>query len=198
MSFHLRRYSYQTTNVLKSLVFWCICIGFHSLLAKFVFTKGISIGLLEKEPLYDLVQDYAPNLQSYRIIPEILHVIPVVVLAYYTAIFWHTQCLSDFFLKHGSLMFLRGILFSVTLLPDSSRMCHLTNHLGGCFDLMFSGHSTITLLSTLLLAKHFPISNFLKHSLFLNVFLTSVLIILCRNHYTIDVIISLLLTYLSF
>jgi hypothetical protein len=191
-------YFHPYRKLYKAFFYWCICIGFHSLLAKFVYTKGISIGLLEKEPLYDLVQDYAPNLQSYRIIPEILHVIPVVVLAYYTAIFWHTQCLSDFFLKHGSLMFLRGILFSVTLLPDSSRMCHLTNHLGGCFDLMFSGHSTITLLSTLLLAKHFPISKFLKHSLFLNVFLTSVLIILCRNHYTIDVIISLLLTYLSF
>jgi hypothetical protein len=198
MSCQLRRYSYQKTNVLRNFVFWCICIGFHGLLAKFVYTKGISIGLLEKEPLYDLVQDYLPNLQSHRIIPEILHIIPVSLLAFYTITFWHTQCLSEFFLKHGSLMFLRGILFTVTLLPDSSQMCHLSNHFGGCFDLMFSGHSTITFLCTLLLAKHFPLPKILKHALFANVFLTSILIILCRNHYTIDIIISLLLTYFSF
>jgi hypothetical protein len=42
------------------------------------------------------------------------------------------------------------------------------------------------------------LSKFLKFSLFANVFLTSILIVLCRNHYTIDVIISLFLTYLSF
>jgi hypothetical protein len=198
MSFHVRRYSHQKTNVLRNFVFWCICIGFHSLLAKFVYTKGISIGLLGKEPLYDLIQDLLPNLQSHRIIPEILHIIPVALLAYYTAIFWHRDCLSEFFLKHGSLMFLRGILFTSTLLPDSSQMCHLSNHFGGCFDLMFSGHSTITFLCTLLLVKHFPLSKFLKQTLFVNVFLTSILIILCRNHYTVDVVISLVLTYFSF
>lgn len=191
-------YIRQYKKLVYTFLYWFSCIFIHSFLAKFVYKKGISIGLLNSPPLYDLIQVYLPNLQAYRIIPEILHVIPVIFLTAYVVYFWHITCLYEFLFKHGSLMLLRGILFSVTLLPDSSRMCHLTNYFGGCFDLIFSGHSTIMFLCTLLLVKHFPLWNFTKNILYVNVAITSSLIVLCRNHYTIDVIISLLLTYLTF
>jgi hypothetical protein len=191
-------YIRQYKKLVYTFLYWVSCIFIHSYLAKFVYKKGISIGLLNSPPLYDLFQFYFPNLQSYRVIPEILHVIPVIFLVGYVIYFWHTVCLSEFLFKHGSLMLIRSILFSVTLLPDSSQMCHLANYFGGCFDLLFSGHSTIMFLCTLLLVKHFPIWNITKNILYLNVAVTSSLIVLCRNHYTIDVIVSLLLTYFTF
>lgn len=178
------------------VAFWLICILLHSKLASFVYRKGLSINLLERPPLYDLIQDTFPNLQAYRMIPEVTHVIPVVFLAVFTVWFKHIDCLSEFLVKHGILMFLRGTFFSVTLLPDSSGMCQLSNHLGGCFDLIFSGHSTISFLCTLLLCKHYPLYKELKWLLHFNNLLTCFLIVVCRNHYTIDVIISLFMTYL--
>ena len=191
-------YIRQYKKLFYTFLYWLFCIVIHSFLAKLVYKNGISIGLLKSPPLYDIVQDYFPNLQAYRFIPEVLHVIPVFFLTAYVVYFWHITCLSEFLFKHGSLMLLRGILFSVTLLPDSSQMCHIANYFGGCFDLLFSGHSTIMFLCTLLLAKHFPLWNFTKNIFYVNVAITSCLIVLCRNHYTIDVIISLLLTYFTF
>jgi hypothetical protein len=179
----------------RSLAFWITCILIHSKLANFVYRKGMSINLIERPPLYDLVQESFPNLQAYRIIPEILHVIPIIALVICIVWFKHKDCLCEFLVKHGILMFLRSIFFSVTLLPDSSGMCQLSNHLGGCFDLIFSGHSTISFLCTLLLCKHYPLHKEIKWSLHLNNLLTCFLIILCRNHYTIDVVISLVMTY---
>lgn len=180
----------------RNLVYWGGCITAHHLLAKFVYRKGMEINLLDKEPLYDIVQVYSPNLQPYRMIPEILHLIPIILLAIYTLLYRHKRCLDDFCFKHGTLMLIRGICFSSTLLPDSSQMCSLSNHFGGCFDLLFSGHSTIMFLSTLLLIQYFPSFSRYKILLHGNVSLTCILIILCRNHYTIDVVISVILTYL--
>jgi hypothetical protein len=177
------------------IAFWLLCILLHSKLASFVYRKGMSINLIERPPLYDLMQDTFPNFQEYRMIPEVLHLIPVISLAIYTTWFKHINCLSEFLVKHGILMFLRGIFFSVTLLPDSSGMCQLSNHLGGCFDLIFSGHSTISFLCTLLLCKHYPLYKEIKWLLHANNLLTCFLIVVCRNHYTIDVVISLFMTY---
>jgi len=169
----------------------------HSKLANYVYKKGISVGLLKTPPLYDLIQDSLPNLQPYRVIPEILHLIPVVTLAVFIFLFRNTSlyCLKEFMFKHGILMLMRGIFFSVTLLPDSSQMCQLSNHFGGCFDLIFSGHSTIAFLSTLLLVKHYPVPLFLKSILHTSNIIMFVMIVLCRNHYTIDVLLSIILTY---
>jgi len=182
----------------KFLVFvsyWSLCIFLHSKLASYVFNKGMEIQLLKQEPLYDIIQQTFPNLQSIRFLPEILHVVPVILLSCYVALYRHIQCLESFMIKHGSLMLIRGFCFSATLLPDSSQMCHLSNHFGGCFDLIFSGHSTIMFLSTLLLCQYFPIASQWKVLLHANNIITSIMIILCRNHYTIDVLISLMLTY---
>ena len=146
-------------------------------------------------PLYDIIQESFPNLQSYRIIPEVLHFIPILTLLANTIYYKHIDCLKKFLIIHGILMFIRAISFSVTLLPDSSGMCQLSNHIGGCFDLLFSGHSTIMLLCCLLANEYFSFNRKWKLCLFTNTGIASFLIILCRNHYTIDVLYSILMTY---
>ena len=188
---------FLSRSVKFNILFWLFCIVCHTKLGNFVYKKGISIGLLKTPPLYDLLQDSLPNLQPYRAIPEFLHVIPVIFLVIYIFLFRKSNslCFKEFLCKHGILMLMRGIFFSVTLLPDSSQMCQLSNHLGGCFDLIFSGHSMIAFLSSLLLQKHYPIPLFLRYMLHINNIVTFTMIVLCRNHYTIDVLLSIVMTY---
>jgi hypothetical protein len=185
----------RNLNLMMSFLFWAICIYIHRLLAQFVYNKGIEVGLLRSPPLYDILQNTFVSLQEYRIIPEVLHIIPVIILLFYTIKYKNKSCIEQFFIQHGSLMLLRGIFFSITLLPDSSQMCQVSNHFGGCFDLLFSGHSTIMTLCTLLILEHFYIDNRLAAFIHVNNIFTWIFIILCRNHYTIDVLISVILTF---
>jgi hypothetical protein len=182
-------------SLLICSLFWCLCIFFHKKLADITYNKGLQINLLKSLPLYDIIQESFPNLQSYRIIPEFLHFIPILTLLANTIYYKNIDCLKKFLITHGLLMFIRAVSFSVTLLPDSSGMCQLSTHLGGCFDLLFSGHSTIMLLCCLLLDQFYDIQLKWKLALFANTGITSFLIILCRNHYTIDVLYSILMTY---
>jgi len=186
-------------NILLGFLFWGICISLHKYLSVITYKNGMDINLHKQKPLFDIIQNNFPNLQHLRIIPEILHIIPVATLVFlilYNFNEFSLQALNTFFTKHGTLMFLRGLFFSSTLLPDSSQMCSVSTHIGSCFDLIFSGHSTIMYLSTYIINTYFSINTNIYYLFHFNNLITSILIILCRNHYTVDVLISIVLTYL--
>lgn len=176
---------------------WIGCLLVHFILSKFVYNLGLKINLLNQPPLYDVIQVNFPNLQSLRFIPEITHIIPIVLLVKLIIFNSYNKyyILKRFFKVHGILMLFRSLCFSGTLLPDSSQMCFESQHFGSCFDLMFSGHSTIMFLTSQMIKDYFTISQTVSNLLTLNNIVTCFLIIMCRNHYTVDVIVSLLLTY---
>lgn len=176
------------------VIFWLICIFLHKKLSEITYTNGLSLELEKTQPLYDVIQRNTPNLQTYRLIPEILHLIPIVYLIYLILRNREMKALKVFLKCHGVLMLFRAMCFSLTLLPDSSQMCQVSNHFGSCFDLIFSGHSTIMLLCTLIIRNYFKVGNTVYLLLQINNLITSILIIMCRNHYSVDVLISLLLT----
>lgn len=191
--------------MLYQVLFWVSAVAFHIGMMIFTFNKGISIGLQHHKPLYDIVQQNTINLRRIRIIPEILHFIPISLLAIYTLYsFYNSQislmsegyfALEKFFTKHGILFYLRPLLFSSTLLPDSSQMCLTSQSLGSCFDLIFSGHSSIMFLTTYILRDIFNIGATMFYTLQFNNLLTSFLIIACRNHYTVDVLLAIIITH---
>lgn len=188
--------------MLYQCLFWVSSVGFHILMMIFTFNKGMSIGLQHHKPLYDIVQQNTINLRRIRIIPEILHFIPISLLLIYTFYsFYNSQytigitSFKTFFTKHGILFYLRPLLFSSTLLPDSSQMCLTSQSIGSCFDLIFSGHSSIMFLTTYLLRDIFNIGASLFYTLQFNNLLTSFLIIACRNHYTVDVLLAMIITH---
>ena len=180
------------------LSFWSFCIFIHYLLSKCVYRLGLKIGLDKSPPLYDVIQQNFPSFQNMRFIPEITHIIPIMILIKMIIMDKspHTyRAITSFFKIHGVLMLLRGLCFSGTLLPDSSQMCFESKHIGSCFDLIFSGHSTIMILTSYIIRDNFEVSNFMNKLLSFNNIFTCLLIILCRNHYTVDVLVSILLTY---
>jgi len=188
--------------MIYQLTFWVSAVAFHIAMMIITYNKGISLGLQYQKPLYDIVQQHTINLKRYRIIPEILHFIPTVLLVLYILYNYYisdyviaNMALEKFFTKHGILFYLRPILFSSTLLPDSSQMCLTSQSIGSCFDLIFSGHSTIMFLTTYILRDIFNIGAVLFYTLQINNLLTSFLIIACRNHYTVDVLLAIIITH---
>jgi hypothetical protein len=188
--------------MLYQTIFWTSSVAFHIAMMIFTFNKGISLGLQYQKPLYDVIQQNTFNFKRYRIIPEILHFIPVTLLLLFTLYsFYNSQynigitSFEKFFTKHGILFYLRPLLFSSTLLPDSSQMCLTSKSIGSCFDLIFSGHSSIMFLSTYILRDIFNIGASLFYTLQFNNLLTSFLIIVCRNHYTVDVLLAIIITH---
>jgi hypothetical protein len=188
-------------RTLYNFVFWLGCVLLHKQLSNYTYSKGMELQLQHQPPLYDIIQSNFHNLQTFRFIPEVLHVIPIIAVFSFIAHYKNANsvaALNSLFYNHGFLLIMRCIFFSVTLLPDSSQMCTISTHIGSCFDLIFSGHSTIMLLTTYIIKDNFYISNFVYFILHLNNIVTFVLIILCRNHYTIDVLISVCLTHLFY
>lgn len=188
---------FKNAKLLKKVLVWLLSIAIHKGVSVLVYNKGNDLHLDTLPPLYDIVQSYIPNLQPYRILPEFLHLIPIAIFFY--LVFKHSNensvnALQKMFHLHSELMLLRCICFSVTLLPDSSQMCKNTHFIGSCYDLIYSGHTTAMFLFTYLIREFYNVSNILYINLQLNNIITSILIIACRNHYTIDVIISLLAT----
>jgi hypothetical protein len=189
-------------KLIKRFLIWVLCIAIHKYVSNLVYVKGTAIKLDDVKPLYDLLQKNILNFQPYRVIPEFLHLIPIIYLFYMIITNLNNNSVAALLklLKvHGQLMILRCICFSVTLLPDSSEMCKVTKHIGSCYDLIFSGHSTAMFLTTYILHDYFKIRKNIYTILQLNNLLTSFLIVICRNHYTIDIIVSFLATnYLYF
>jgi len=76
-------------------------------------------------------------------------------------------------------------------LPSSHSSCKFSGVIGGCHDKMFSGHTTVAILSSLFLVKYYP--EYILHIALLNVVLL-LSIISSRDHYTIDVLIALIIS----
>ena len=148
------------------------------------------------KPLPDLIQyifsPLRPYLKPFSLIKDVLAFIPVS----YAAIILHLYRpdLIDLFVDYiCGLFLLRCIFFSVTILPTSIEDAHLRSFqkkffVGGCHDLIFSGHVAHYYASILFLQY----SNFLPPSDFLSFWMSSIIgivSIILRHHYTIDVIV---------
>ena len=138
-------------------------------------------------PLPDVGHMVLPNLQAYRWIPEVLVHWPLIGAG--LAALWVQDLggLKHFLQSHAFCMLLRAVCFSLTLLPDASQMCEKSQWSGACHDLIFSGHIVALTLSSLYLWRfkswHLVLS--------LNAVLASILTVAVRNHYSVDVIVSL-------
>jgi hypothetical protein len=81
----------------------------------------------------------------------------------------------------------------MTILPKH-RSCNINEQqylFGGCYDKIFSGHFAVILLITLLLKKYNYIS--LPLLILINM-IHFIMILVFRWHYTIDIVIALLIT----
>jgi len=113
--------------------------------------------------------------------------------------------LKEYLILMGILNITRVLFYSVTILPDSSKMCKDINFktnnpinkffLGTCRDLIFSGHASNSFLAWKFLFDKYKINPLyaIIHQLFL------LIAMFCqRRHYSIDVIVAYLSVYLIY
>ena len=101
-----------------------------------------------------------------------------------------------FYLAMGyitTIFIIRMITIFITILPKH-HLCDINNSSsfrGGCYDKIFSGHFSIGLIFTLILYNN----NYINLLLLILINLVNAsFIILCRSHYTIDIVVSFFVT----
>lgn len=190
---------------LLALGFWVAMILVHTYLTRLTWHRGVvKFSMVGTPPLHDLLHEVLPNTQPLRVIPEVGHVLPVLYLS--GLMLYHfdqrsLDCFRTFLVSHGVLIFLRAISFAGTLLPDASQQCHVSLFVGSCHDLIFSGHVTIMLICVLLAQHYYEIPPVLRVFVGLDAAIVCFFVISSRNHYTVDVVLAVvvtLLVYLAF
>lgn len=137
--------------------------------------------------VFDIGYHYLPNLSKYEIIGNIYSFIFLIILLCLPNL-W-----EDFFGYMIPIIFIRLLFIHMTVLPKH-RKCNINDQnyfLGGCYDKIFSGHFATVLLISLLLLKYKYIS--LPWVISINI-IHLLLLLMFRWHYTIDMIIALMVT----
>jgi hypothetical protein len=149
------------------------------------FAKNVSVNT---KPLFDFGHYLLPNTSQFRILNDI---VPAVLL-----IVAYTSRSSELSKLTKALVFavlMRIVTVYSTILPSSTRSCKFAGIIGGCHDKIFSGHTTVAILCSFFLSKTYP--KYTNHLILLN-FLLLMSIISSRDHYTIDVLIALIISVL--
>lgn len=91
------------------------------------------------------------------------------------------------------LITLKAITIFFTYCPPSNPDCHIKRYVNSCFHQMFSGHNSLSLLLFILYCKHTSWNRLL---MFIPFFMYSLLILMTRAHYTVDIVVSYIITFL--
>lgn len=133
----------------------------------------------------DIFHDILPHIEHFEYASDIITVSVIGYLA-----------IMNFELMYhlGGLIFtlvlLRQFIIQMTILPKNT-VCDIKDTSmirGGCYDKIFSGHFGITFLTTLILLENGLVTNFI--AILINL-VNGMFILLSRNHYTIDIIVSI-------
>jgi hypothetical protein len=96
------------------------------------------------------------------------------------------------------LFVLRIIFMNLTVLPVTSDQCKKQNFLpftGKCRDLVFSGHTSLAVLTILFLISEGTITTLVGSMI---VSILYIVTVMARHHYTLDIVIGILASYIVF
>jgi|UniRef100_A0A6C0BSM1 hypothetical protein len=152
------------------------------------------------ETLSDLGHKMIPSISQFYILHS-----DIILVSMFLALFIlikSPNTLQDFFKKGSILLLLRSISICLTDLPQiNNNDCKLGNQIskivgGKCTnDYMFSGHTSMTLLISLFIMKELP---YLQIPMLSITTIQIYIILATRMHYSIDIFIAILLTYLVY
>ena len=147
----------------------------------------------QNEKLPDPLQEHLPDLRSHYIYAEYFFFF-IIALGIIFGLTHYKSCLAyEIVFMFIVFQFIKEICSMVTILPDPSDMCEEKGTLGACNDLMPSGHMSTLLI---ILFSLWPYMTLPWKSIFSAlIFSYSILIIAVRNHYTIDIIMSMFVVF---
>jgi len=150
-------------------------------------------------PMYDYGHDVLPDLSAYRNWGHGLVAILFVIFVATSP----GRLIADMLLLYATLLVLRAVTICMTHVPPPRKRCKpykvLGYYIGGCSDMMFSGHTAFAVLSCLYLVWHGLVKNrWLKGLVILYTVFTIIFIISSRHHYSMDVIVALYISFFAF
>ena len=149
----------------------------------------------DKFQLFDVFHNILPDLYEYHYLVDIFGILGFLSLF----IFLDKPIIIEFFSKFIIIMFIRAFTIISTILPKHETCpdeFYLRSYLlGGCYDKIFSGHTSFILLMTLMYYREYIIDM----SSLIGINLLNILLILAtRSHYTVDIILATFVTLTVF
>lgn len=147
--------------------------------------------------VFDLLHHLTPDLSEYYKYNDITLICVMISFLFVPN---SLSILKEFLGKFVLIMFVRALTIMSTILPKhetcpSQNLTWYQMIKGQCYDKVFSGHTAFVLLATLIYLRESIIS----FPIFLGINAVNITsIILTRSHYTIDVILAIVITYLVY
>jgi hypothetical protein len=188
----------EIPEIIKSGIYIAFVIGIIVFSSYVTDEIGIAFYELQdnENKIFDMIHSITPDLHMHE---DSVNIIPFCIL------------LSFFFIPNGlelsqqfaSMFFivciLRSLTIMTTILPKHekcSKRFHWSNIFQGqCYDKVFSGHTSFVFLATLIFFKAELIS--LPFLVLIN-FIEATAILLTRSHYTVDVLLAYMVSYMVF
>lgn len=170
----------------------------------FVFVmQNVNVKLGNKqdaEPLSDIIHDFLPDLSKNERINKFLDyflIVPALLILVKSP-----KLFVQFLFIYMVVMVIRAITINSTIMPSSDKQCKekiddQLKILGGCNDKIFSGHTAFVFLAALFVLKFKLIKVNPGVLIVLSVFY-GVLLCMTKKHYTVDVILALVICFLLF
>lgn len=150
-----------------------------------------------RKPLYDIVHSNTESLNKYSQYIDLL-LLPFILIIFkkYSDGSNKINILYHFVYCFSFIIILRSLALLVTDMPRSDITCNPHNItwynllFGHCYDKIFSGHTSFTLLLLLVSYNYKIFDNYEMVFLSIAQMIYAFGIIITRNHYTIDVLLS--------
>lgn len=149
-----------------------------------------------KGTIFDILHYSIPDLQSYAVYNDTILVLTMISFLFVPN---SVVILKEFLGKFILIMAIRALTIISTILPkqDTCNSDHtwISMFKGKCYDKVFSGHTAFVFLATLIYHRE----NILSFPALVGINLANITsILLTRSHYTIDVILAIVITYLVY
>lgn len=136
--------------------------------------------------IHDVGFEFLPNLEKYEHLPDYLLIVPITFLVYNWSS-WSAIKKKNYMTLLTVMFFARAICNAVTIMPyTKEKPCEIKPRFGFCNDYTFSGHTTVNLVTSEFIgAPLWPVWPIVS----------SIISILTRDHYTIDIVIAWILFF---
>ena len=146
--------------------------------------------------VFDILHEITPDLHDYKDYNDIILILTTVSLLFVPN---SLSIIKEFTGKFLLIMFVRALTIVSTILPkhqkceSNLRWYHYIK--GQCYDKVFSGHTAFVLLATLIYLREgiisFPVFCAINFANWTSILLT-------RSHYTIDIVLAIVITLLVY
>lgn len=158
--------------------------------------KNFYEGKIRDGEVFDILHEITPDLHHLNGMNDIV-MIGLIISFFFIPN--NIEIIKEFTGKFLLIMFVRALTIVSTILPKhkqcEAQLGWLQMIKGQCYDKVFSGHTAFVLLATLIYLREGIIN--IPIFIALNLF-NIISIILVRAHYTIDIILAIVITYLVY